>query len=74
MQRENDVTINSVQLKPLIDQLVISTSGPGEGAAVCLVLFVELWRQFHEERNVPLDEIADAARTMILSYDRNVIQ
>lgn len=57
-------------LKPVLDALKDITAGPGEAAGVCLCLFVMLWRCHQASKEPSLDEIADSARMMILSYQQ----
>lgn len=56
-------------LRPVAAELVKVTAGPGEAAASCMVLFIHLW-QLHKPES-SLDDIAEAARLMVLSYDEN---
>lgn len=63
---------SKTHLAPLVEQLMKITHGPGEGAAVCLCLFIDLWHRFQPE--LTLDEIAEDARRMIMSYETDTLQ
>ena len=54
-------------LLPAFKELSKITHNTGEGATAALCMFVMLWRDSNPE--VSLEEIADAARCMILSYE-----
>ena len=66
------IETRSVDFLPLIDELGRITHGPGEAAELCLALFFRFW-QMHDHLH-SLEEIAEIARTMILSYERDTLQ
>ena len=59
--------IDGERLQAVMDELIKVTTGPGEAAAACLMLFIDLWRT--SRPSAQLSEIAEDARTMILSYE-----
>ena len=63
---KNRWQIDTRDLTPLIDILEKNTHGPGEAGAICLALFILLWRTRYTEKT--LEQVADDARNMILSY------
>jgi hypothetical protein len=67
MDLPDTVLIDKARLASVVRELSAVTAGPGEAAAACLVLFIQLWDLAQPE--LTLAEIADAARTMILSYE-----
>ena len=66
------IEIRSADFLPLIDELGKISRGPGEAAELCLALFFRLWQMHDPLRS--LEEIAEAARTMILSYECDTLQ
>ena len=63
--------IRDDDMRPVIEEIAKITCGPGEAAGLCLALFVKLWK-LHAPGS--LEEIAEAARTMILSYQCDTLQ
>ena len=59
--------IDNERLQAVMHELVKVTTGPGEAAAACLMLFIDLWRT--SRPSAELSEIAEDARVMILSYE-----
>ena len=66
------IEIRSADMLTLIDELGKITHGPGEAAELCLALFFRLWQMHDPLRS--LEEIAETARTMILSYECDTLQ
>lgn len=64
--------IKSAKLGSIANVLARHTTGPGEAAAICIMLFVKLWSLFKPDAS--LEEMAETARSMVLSYNEDTLQ